>query len=417
MILKASQRGNAGQLAAHLLNDRENDHVTVHSVRGFVASDLHGCFREIEAIAKGTKCRQPLFSLSFNPPQDGSASVADFESAFEQAEERLGLNGQPRAVVFHEKNGRRHAHVVWSRIDADKMTAINLPHFKLKLKALSKQLYLDHDWELPQGHQHLGGASPDNFTLAQWQQAQRLGLDPREIKAAFRDAWAQSDDCKSFAAALASKGYQLARGDRRGFVAVDIYSTVYSVPRWLGVKTKEVKAKLGTPEALLNVDDAIKKLTSRVSERLLQFLAQAEARQEAELAPLQAGKRSLTRDQRKERETLTAVHADRQYWENCNRQARFNRGFRGLWDRLTGKTAQLKKDNELDLWRCQKRDAAEREALFQRQQSARRELEKQFTTIKAKHAHERKRLRAMVADYLQSHSPQQSPTQQMHLEP
>jgi hypothetical protein len=26
------------------------------------------------------------------------------------------LNGQPRVIVFHEKNGRRHAHCVWSRI-------------------------------------------------------------------------------------------------------------------------------------------------------------------------------------------------------------------------------------------------------------------------------------------------------------
>jgi hypothetical protein len=41
-----------------------------------------------------------------------------FELAIERIEERLGLQGQPRAIVIHEKNARVHAHCVWSRIDA-----------------------------------------------------------------------------------------------------------------------------------------------------------------------------------------------------------------------------------------------------------------------------------------------------------
>jgi hypothetical protein len=40
-----------------------------------------------------------------------------FEAAIDMAEQRLGLDGHPRAIVFHEKEGRRHAHAVWSRID------------------------------------------------------------------------------------------------------------------------------------------------------------------------------------------------------------------------------------------------------------------------------------------------------------
>ena len=61
--------------------------------------------------------------------------MADFKKAIAKAEARLGLIGQPHAVVFgsassfvlvapplpsgHEKNGRGHCHVVWSRIDID----------------------------------------------------------------------------------------------------------------------------------------------------------------------------------------------------------------------------------------------------------------------------------------------------------
>ena len=36
----------------------------------------------------------------------------------------MGLTDQPRAVIFHEKNGREHAHVIWSRTDTEQMRAI-----------------------------------------------------------------------------------------------------------------------------------------------------------------------------------------------------------------------------------------------------------------------------------------------------
>ncbi|MCF6178937.1 MAG: efflux RND transporter periplasmic adaptor subunit, partial [Geopsychrobacter sp.] len=41
--------------------------------------------------------------------------------------------------VFHEKEGRRHVQCVWSRIEVEKMKAINLPHFKLKLWDVSDE--------------------------------------------------------------------------------------------------------------------------------------------------------------------------------------------------------------------------------------------------------------------------------------
>ena len=61
--------------------------------------------RESEAVAKGTHCRQHLFSLSFNPPDTERVSVAQFEAAIARAETSLGLSGHARAVIFHEKEG------------------------------------------------------------------------------------------------------------------------------------------------------------------------------------------------------------------------------------------------------------------------------------------------------------------------
>ena len=95
MILEGNARGFGAELAVHLLNPRDNDHVTVHAVDGYVADDLHGAFAEIEAISQATQCQKYLFSLSLNPPVDQSVSVELFEATIAETELRLGLVGQP----------------------------------------------------------------------------------------------------------------------------------------------------------------------------------------------------------------------------------------------------------------------------------------------------------------------------------
>jgi hypothetical protein len=225
MILVGNQRGGATDLARHLMKT-ENERVEVHEIRGFVACDLLGAFRESYAISRSTQCKQHLFSLSLSPPKGEDVSNADLQRAVQQPEERLGLLGQPRAIVFHDKRGddgelRRHAHAVWCRIDADKMKAIQLSFSHRRLQSLSRELYLEHGWQMPRGLLQQGFCDPRNFTLEEWQQSKRRKKDPRVLKAMFQDAWAMSDNREAFANALLEKGFVLARGNRRGFVAVD----------------------------------------------------------------------------------------------------------------------------------------------------------------------------------------------------
>jgi hypothetical protein len=188
MILNASQRGGGQDLAVHLMRLDENEHMSLHELRGFASDNLKDAFREAEAVSRGTKCRQYLFSLSLSPPEQERVPPEVFEAAIDRIEERLGLDGQPRAIVFHEKEGRRHAHCVWSRIDAETMTARPLSFFKRKLMDVSRDLYLEHGWEMPRGILNAGERNPTNFTLAEWQQAKRLGEDPRWRKALSRIA-------------------------------------------------------------------------------------------------------------------------------------------------------------------------------------------------------------------------------------
>src|SRR5690606_32941902 len=67
MILKGSQRTGGRDLATHLSNEYDNERIELASVRGTVADDLHGALAEYEAVAAGTRCVKPLYSLSINP--------------------------------------------------------------------------------------------------------------------------------------------------------------------------------------------------------------------------------------------------------------------------------------------------------------------------------------------------------------
>lgn len=244
MILVGNQRGGARDLARHLLKD-ENDHVHVHEVRGFASDDLDEAFQEAYALSRGTRCKQFLFSMSFNPPPQKDVTVEMFEAAIEQAEERLGLTGQPRAIVFHEKEGRRHAHAVWSRIDADNMKAVQLSFSKRKMQELSRDLYREHGRQMPRGLVNSHERDPRTFTLEEWQQAKRTDRDPKDIKAAIQDAWAISDSAVSLGHALQERVFKLARGDRRGFVVTDYRGEVYSLSQWASIKPKQIRERIG----------------------------------------------------------------------------------------------------------------------------------------------------------------------------
>ncbi|MDH4992238.1 relaxase/mobilization nuclease domain-containing protein [Aquamicrobium lusatiense] len=400
MILKGSQRAGAKQLSTHLLNTRDNDHVTVLEVRGFIARDLHGALAEAYAISKGTKCQQFMFSLSLNPPMQAIAGEDDFRQAADKAEKKLGLEGQPRAIVMHEKEGRRHAHVVWSRIDPEAMKAINLPHFKRKLNDLARELYLEHEWTLPDGLRRDGGKSPLNFTLAEWQQAQRLNLDPREIRQSFIEAWQRSDDAKSFDAALREKGYFLAKGDRRGFVALDVQGEVFAVSRWTNLRTKEVRNKLGDPENLRPLNEVRQHVKGLVSDKMLDFIKDVDQRHNDELRPLNGQRKTMIDAHREERQTVQAKQEERWQREQRERSQRYNKGLRGLWDRLTGTASNVRNQNEQEAMQCLIRDRDQRDDLVRVQMAERRELQKQIEVVRRRHAMNRRLLAREMAQAL-----------------
>lgn len=386
MILKGAQRGGAAQLAAHLSRLDDNEHVELHEVRGFIADDLKDALKEAEAVSKGTRCKQFLFSVSLNPPEHERVPVKAFEDAVERIEQRNGLEGHPRIVLFHEKEGRRHAHAVWSRIDAETMTAKNLSHYKLKLRDVSRELYREHGWEMPPGLKDARDRDPRNFSLEEWQQARRMGRDARDIKALLKECWRASDNRQSFAAALSERGFMLARGDRRGHVAVSHDGEVLSVARATGQKAKDVRARLGGPEDLPDVTQAKSRQAQAMDQTLKRHLAEARHRKESALAPLEARRRAMTEQHRSERARFDQKQQERREMETRARQARFDRGLRGFWHELTGKHARIRDENEKAAWAALQHDRNQRDDLIAGQLRDRQVLQQEIGAVRARYA-------------------------------
>ncbi|MCF6303739.1 MAG: AAA family ATPase, partial [Rhodobacteraceae bacterium] len=384
MILKASQRGGGMQLAVHLLKP-ENEHVELHEISGFVADDLAGAFKEVHAISKGTRCKQFLFSLSLNPPEMENVPVEVFEDVIARIEAKMGLAGQPRAIVFHEKQGRRHAHCVWSRIDAAKMKAINLPHFKLKLTELSRQIYLEQGWDMPRGLEDFADRDPLNYSQAEAQQAKRVKRDARALKAMFQKCWTGSDSRAAFANALKEQGFVLARGSRRGFVAVDASGEVYAVARWVGVKTKDVRARLGDLDGLPSVDEASAILARSFDvegfESRQRIAAQAERRKEL----LEQKRLTLVAEQRGEREALRDMQQSRLAVEATARIASLPTGLKATWAKMTGAYQRTCVENEAQINEALRRDRREQQVLIQRHLKVRRTLQHEFEQFEYHH--------------------------------
>jgi MobA/VirD2-like, nuclease domain len=396
MILKASQRGGAGQLAAHLLNTSDNDHVELYEISGFISDTLHDALQEARAQSMGTRCQQYLFSVSLNPPETEIVDAKVFEKVITRIQESLNLQEQPRVIVFHEKEGRRHAHAVWSRIDTQEMKAINLPYYKNKLMEISKQLYLEQGWKLPQGLINREQSNPLNFTRAQWEQAKRLDDDPRTIKSALKECWAISDSKEAFQNALEQRGYYLAKGDRRGYVAVDWRGQVFSLSKWLGERNKAIKVRLGDSTQLPSISETVANIDAQLVKRTHGFINELRQNYHSRLAPLLAQKTRMKARHQTERQTLTDKQKQRWQQESKERQVRLNKGLQGLWDRLTGKHRSTKNQNYAEAYQAFVRDKVQRENLIQRQLQERRTLQQALKHMLGQRKEETQHLKEML---------------------
>jgi hypothetical protein len=421
MIPKGNQRGGGRQLATHLLNQFDNDNVEVVDLRGAVAQDLHGAFHEWFAQSKATKCQKYLYSLSINP------DLAKYDLTREQyldfvarTERSLKLIGQPRAVVFHVKNGRQHCHAVWSRIIPDAGKAVQMDYDRYKLQDVAREFARDHGLTLPPGMEKKGSTDKQKQSnLKEKQQQERSGISKEERMAAITAVWYQhNEDPHAFVTALEKAGYHLARsateryaGDKGRYVVIDLAGAVHPLARQIeDVRTKQIKEFLGADYPLEKLRDIETARAAARQDREAAAKEEAQARQEfreqdakerrGELGRHHAERRSYFDFKRAELgkrvETERRALLDLQTAEKDGvleaRAAKQPRGMLAFLVRITGIQAYITaRHGRQDAARTQAHKA-EGEALARRHDRERHDMQRQYANLAAVETRERQSL-------------------------
>jgi Relaxase/Mobilisation nuclease domain len=246
VIIKGKSRSGPAALAAHLGNAEKNERVTLLETKNTVAQDLRGALIEMDAYAAGTRCEKPLYHAAISPAPPHRLTPEQRTEAVNALEERLGLHGHARVVVMHEKLGREHIHIVWSRIDLDRMRSVSDSHNYRKHEEVARDLERRFGHGRVQGahHERDGVERPDRTpSRAELRQEERTGITGKQVKEQVTAAFRASDGPEAFKAALEERGYVLAKGDRRDFVVVDRAGGIHSLARRLdGMKATELRA-------------------------------------------------------------------------------------------------------------------------------------------------------------------------------
>jgi hypothetical protein len=253
MIISGGSRSNWRFFSKHLLKAEDNERVSVTDMRGLLADDVPEAFREMDAVASGTRCKNFFYHANINPREGETLTPEQWQQAVDTLERNLGLEGHARFVVEHEKNGRTHCHVVWSRVDPDRMKAVS--------DSFTAPIHERTSRELEQAF----GLQPVESVLTKDREAERperglknwetyrghtSGIDPQQVKAEVTALWNASDSGASFAAALEHQGYILCRGDKRDFCIIDHAGDDHSLARRIqGAKAAEIRTRMSGIDA------------------------------------------------------------------------------------------------------------------------------------------------------------------------
>src|SRR3954451_3336650 len=261
IIIEGGSRSAGRWWTRHLQNNETNGRVQLVEIAGLSAETVPGMFCEMRALAQGTKCKNYFYQANINPRADEHLTPAQWRAAVETLGRNLGFVGQPYFVIEHEKEGRTHRHIVWSRIDQETMTAISDSLTARIHEQTSRQLEAtfgleagksilvpNREFKRPQRR----AKKHERFRGAQ------SGVDPHAVAKELKALREHSDSGQGFRAAIEAVGYVLARGDRRDFVVVDQGGDDHSLARQLGMKAAELRAFMKDVEAasLPSVSDA-----------------------------------------------------------------------------------------------------------------------------------------------------------------
>ena len=241
MIISGGSRRGAKWFATHLMRRDGGQEVRLAEARGLAGYDIPGWFRQMEAVSFGTRCENYFYHASISPRADEALTEPQWDQAIDTLEHNLGLDGHSRFVVEHEKDGRTHRHVFWSRIDPDTMTAVSdSKTYRIHERTADELEQLFGHEATPRGHgPH--GRNPDNWEVFR---GKKHGFDPYAVGEELTALWHQCDTGKALAAAIEAHGYILAEGDR-GLCVIDPSGKEHSLARRIdGARKRDVDARM-----------------------------------------------------------------------------------------------------------------------------------------------------------------------------
>lgn len=304
MIIKGASRSNGIQLGQYLagLIGHENDRITVLAV-DHLSGDLMTATRDMQAATNsGQRGHKGLYHAQISPApgEDQDMTAADWKRCADVLAEKLGLEGQPRVLVLHEKDGRTHLHVAWQRYDYEhghlRSDSWTYPEHERAARQLEEEL--GHQ---PQKGPHLDGEehrSDQSYDMSEAEQTRRAKRNPDQLCAFLASAWTQSDTPQSFIDNLADDNLLLAKGSRRAFVLVDEAGEVYSLSRFLRgtANAKDIKSRLSS------LDDRLYPTLEEARDMQRKMHQSDRLSQKADtLARQQAGERLRIKDQQRQK--------------------------------------------------------------------------------------------------------------------
>lgn len=174
---------------------------------------------------------------------------------------------------------------------------------------------------------------------------------------------------------------------------------VFALSRLIGVKTKDVTAKLGRPDNLRSVAETKAHIAESIAPRLDAYLKQAKEMAKSAMKPLHDKRLAMRDAHQAERRRMEQGQRERWRRETRERAARLRTGVRGLWDRLTGDRAKVIKQNEIEAYWGLRRDRDQRQSMFDAQHKERRELQVRIRETRERHARQILELYKQAANY------------------
>src|SRR5207244_94981 len=155
-------------------------------------------------LADGTKQgKKGLYHAQIAPHGRYQMTPEQWMRSVDVLEEELGLTGQPRAVILHEKDGKEHVHVVWQRTDLETMKFISDSNNYQAHERASQKL------EQEFGHEEVPGKHSKRKKKEQPPLDEAQRLKDTALKETIARLYEQSDNAQVFRTALEQEGYIL----------------------------------------------------------------------------------------------------------------------------------------------------------------------------------------------------------------